>query len=218
MWAAHDDQWKPSFITECVAKIESNPSAILCFVQHLAFDDRTGTTTPVNYPMDLQNPVIWQRLYALLMCWPLPNVIVYGLYRTELLKKADSIVFGSGAPDTLVLLKALLFGTFVMVDSPLHTYTISQRDIKQRIKQMQFQGKHITLILLSTDFKLFRTLIQIIKQATPELRFRLLLLKSAIIFMYRVAGWPISLRLITRYLFPLLPDNWSNKVKLLLKR
>jgi glycosyltransferase involved in cell wall biosynthesis len=214
MWAAHDDFWEPNFIADCVASLEANPDAILCFVRHLAFDDQTGTISPINYPKDVQSAIPWQRLNSLLLCWPLPNVIIYGLFRTDLLKSANALVFEAGAPDTLVLMKALLAGTFVMVDRPLHTYTVSHRNIKHRIKQLQLQGENSNWILLRTDVKLFRSLMQIANQATPELKIRLVLFKSVMIFMYRIAGWPISFKLLSRHLSLLLPDEWLNKLRL----
>jgi glycosyltransferase involved in cell wall biosynthesis len=212
MWAAHDDQWEANFIEECVTQLEAHPDSSLCFVQHIHFDDRTGKRSTINYPIGLQSPMVWQRLQSLLLCWPLPNVIVYGLFRTDFLRRADPIVYGSGAPDTLVLLKTLLVGKFIQVDQPLHIYTVSHRDIKTRIKQMQFQGKSITGILLSTDFRLFMTLIRLANQTTSDLRSRLLVWRSVMIFMYHVAGWPISRRLIVRYVFPMLPHWFQNKI------
>lgn len=215
MWAAHDDEWDKAFIGECVRALDADPKSALCYVQHIHRDPVHQTAVPSNL-CDLQLPSEWQRVRALLLCWPPPNIMIYGLFRRDILVEAMPIVFGTGAPDSIVLLRVAMLGNLVYVDKPLHFYTYVRRDMKTRLRQMQFPGKWPLLIVFNSDMLLANTLLKIIRLAATNRESWIKLLGAAIIFFYRMTGWPLSLRLFARYLYLILPDsitNWIERIK-----
>ncbi len=116
MWATHDDIWLPRFAEANIALLEANPSASLSTSKIIYFTNEgqrvlAGDTGPLRgTPADRIN-----KLFLLLdRCGRL-----YGVYRTEILKKSFPVDLHIPAADWLVVALTLLYGDHVEVDEVL---------------------------------------------------------------------------------------------------
>ncbi|MFC1812475.1 glycosyltransferase family 2 protein [Thermodesulfobacteriota bacterium] len=119
-WAAHDDILAPEFLHACVDVLEKDPSIILSFTR-VKFIDKNGKFLkdfPLKLKVDAVNSVkrfseVLLRLHA----W----IYVFGVIRSNLLKKTDLICSYFGSDNVLVAHLSLL-GRFVQIPDSLFFY------------------------------------------------------------------------------------------------
>lgn len=124
MWAAADDIYLPEFIETCVAKLEKNPSLVLCY-SSLRFIDESGQVLAgVNYVLldnpDLSHPDLHVRLTK---WWSREGWYgIYALFRLDVLSRATlpaADVYGS---DVVFMTQMLYHGAFGKVPRVLFFY------------------------------------------------------------------------------------------------
>ena len=204
MWASYDDLWDTRFLEECVEALEKHPTAILAFSHIRCQYDMGIVDLPLNFHHVPQEP--WERAIHLLQHHPLPNPIIYGVYRRSIMQQLLPIADGYGS-DTIWLLRCIFAGEFVQFDIPLFTYThFGKRDIRTRLKQ--YTG-HRTGIrrLLRLDWQFIYNLFRITQAIAPNFRVRIRLFWVVFVFCYQHSGWPLSLQLMIRYGSLLLPER-----------
>ncbi len=120
MWAADDDRWEPSYVSECVAALLGSPSAVLACTRVVFLDPsgmpRAGVPPLIDNP-DLSSPAVERRVHILLSRggW----YTIYGVIRREALASTRLYLEGFGA-DVVLTLELALLGPFVRVPEPLH--------------------------------------------------------------------------------------------------
>jgi glycosyltransferase involved in cell wall biosynthesis len=152
MWAAYDDLWEFSYISELVKIMESDKSIVLAFSDFDAIDENCRQIE--RYPKILKlsssepSETIFKRAYRFILFKEEDGKanLIYGLVRSPILKEIGGIVnFGRGdyAIDDLTLFRILFRGNFYItnkllfhkrivstVDKPLNEYTIRECFIK----------------------------------------------------------------------------------------
>ena len=148
MWAAHDDWWAPSFVSEMVALLEDNPTCVLAFsrMQHVdvlgnVFRDYPCITELSGVNLDSREPTV-----SSLKKYLLQNIVqgkvnlIYGLIRRETLNRSnvwnDWGYFGWGA-DLLIVLQILRYGDACINDKILFRKTeepASEGSLKNYVK------------------------------------------------------------------------------------
>jgi len=123
MWAAYDDLWEPSFVSELVALLEMNPDAILAFCScnrmepngnlihaHKRYGRLGGTNTLLRAQRYIWFPDGEGRA-----------MLTYGLMRIAALKKVEGIKVYSlfECADDVMILRLTFTGEFVFSDSIL---------------------------------------------------------------------------------------------------
>lgn len=205
MWAAHDDYWEPTYLSDCVTKLESNPHAVLCYTEYIIRHENRGTHEHIRVNQEeLSGFEAWRRVDSLLGCRPFPAHIIYGVFRRESLAQALPLENTLGS-DTFVLLRAAATGPFVRVDKPLFIYINSPRTLKIRAKSFAEQTNLFTL--LRWDIKLFWIPLTISQRAAPNLKVRWLLFRRVLRFYSDASGGLSPRRLLNRYLAFVLPDQ-----------
>ena len=125
MWAAHDDQREPSFVSSCIEKMELSPDAVLCqahtamfmegreemlFVAHLdSFEDLTGLVE--RYRETLKR---------------FPATAMYGLYRSSAMHKTRMFQ-KCIATDQAFIQELSIHGEFVQVPRILFKYIVRKK-------------------------------------------------------------------------------------------
>lgn len=216
MWAAHDDWWDPGFIGACLSGLRAAPTAALCFAESWYHYDNTGAARPEPYPVDVSSAEAWQRCYNLLMT-PAVNTPIYGLYRRETV--LHGLPFHAvEASDTVFLLHMAHQGTFARVEQPLHHYTVARRGGKIRVRQFA-PGEPELLAAFRLDFRLWGVLRQAVDDYTrDDMETRRRLRKAAFFYFRFVTGWPVSAKLVMRYMYVVLPDWFVPKMLSWLER
>ncbi|MHB8172750.1 MAG: glycosyltransferase [Thermincolia bacterium] len=133
MWAAHDDFWDRTYISKCVAKLEKHPEAVLCHTE-INFINEVGECIDFYYnKMEVQGMDIPDRIQVLIskINW----YTIYGLIRTQVLKKIQMRIDMYGS-DVVLLLQLLLLGEFVKVYEPLFNYRVLVKN-KSALEYMQ---------------------------------------------------------------------------------
>jgi hypothetical protein len=118
MWASHDDMRERTFITKCLKRIETDPSIAMVYPRSKVLDENSRflgiADDHINADQDSGVERFRHLIWKLGMC-----NMVYGLFRTNMLKKVrtfDASIFA----DTLYLSEiALLLGKIVQIDDVL---------------------------------------------------------------------------------------------------
>ena len=203
MWAAHDDWWEPEFISACLAALQANTGAALCFAQSYYHYENTGAVRAERYPVDMSSAAAWERCYNLLMT-PAVNTPFYGLYRRATV--APGLPFHAvEASDTVFLLHMARQGTFVPVERTLHHYTVARRGGRIRVRQFA-PGQPALIAAFKLDFRLWGLLRQTVDGCAPDAHTRRTLRRACFHYFHFVTGWPFSAKLAMRYTYVMLPD------------
>jgi len=133
MWAAHDDLWEPTYISEMVKVLDNNKSVVLAFcIKDDHFIERGCYYPPGIF---LKGTIFKKALTFLTKS--LHPIYVYGLIRTPVIKKIGwPISFkklnrGTYASDALIPFRLIFKGDFYVVDKVLfhHRYMRKYTDI-----------------------------------------------------------------------------------------
>jgi len=137
MWAAYDDLWEPSYISELVKVLEFDKSTVLAFSDFDAIDEkgRQIERYPEVLKLSSSSETIFKRIcrFTLLKGMHGRANLIYGLMRTHILKEIGGIVdFGRGdyAIDDLTLFLILFRGNFYIITNKLlfHKRIVSTGD------------------------------------------------------------------------------------------
>ena len=117
MWAGDHDLWSPTYVSRCVAALESDRGVVLAYSQTTLIDGLDNPISRMNDALDITQPKAVDRYLNLIWTLAVCNA-VYGVVRTE-------IAQGTGGPepvvgaDHLVLAQLALEGRFVQIPEPL---------------------------------------------------------------------------------------------------
>jgi hypothetical protein len=117
MWFSHDDVLAPRYLERCVAVLEADPSAVLCFSAYSDIDanGRVLGTRRARAAMDASDPVVRFRQGIRLdhRCEPW-----CGVTRSQVLARTP--LYGSFADyDRVVIAELALLGRLVEISEPL---------------------------------------------------------------------------------------------------
>ncbi|MEP6486180.1 glycosyltransferase [Microcoleus vaginatus GB2-A3] len=134
MWAAHDDLWVPSYVSKCLAQLQSHPNAVLCFSE-IQFIDELGFPKNREYN-DLLETVgkdIPERIRRLTykLNW---YDAIYGLMRADALKKTN-LMSGKYGSDVILLMELMLLGEFAKVPEKLFAYRVLPNNHEENFHQ-----------------------------------------------------------------------------------
>ena len=121
MWAAHDDEWKPSYVRTCVELLEQNPNTVLAAAQCVSMDSQSGKvkfTDPGLTTVGLNSTLRFMRYRASIHSGQHVGGIFHGVYRRAFLARATPLR-NIIAADHLVLARLCLLGEFVTFAEPL---------------------------------------------------------------------------------------------------
>ena len=125
MWAAHDDQRQPTFVSACVEKLEQCPEAVLCAVHTQAFVDGREELLYVAH-LDGYEGVhtLVERYRETLRNFP--ATAIYGIYRASALRQTKLYEKFLGA-DMAMIQELSIYGDFVQVPEVLFTYNSREK-------------------------------------------------------------------------------------------
>jgi glycosyltransferase involved in cell wall biosynthesis len=112
-WAPSDDLFAPDSLEECVAILDANPDAVLCYPKTSIIDGDGQVIRPYEDNLDLRSPDPVERFRQGLAQIRLVNVI-YGLVRSDALRKTRLMGNFVGADEVLVL-ELALYGKFLEI-------------------------------------------------------------------------------------------------------
>jgi glycosyltransferase involved in cell wall biosynthesis len=120
MWAAHDDQREPTFVSACVAKMEACPGAVLCQAHTSMFIEGREELLCVA---DLDT---FEGVHGLVDRYRetlkhFPASAIYGLYRSSAMRKTK-LMEKSIASDLAFIQELSIHGDFVQVPEVLFRY------------------------------------------------------------------------------------------------
>lgn len=128
-WAPSDDLFATDSVAECVAALDANPDAALCYPKTDLIDSTGQVIRPYEDNLDLRSPDPVERFRQGLGQIGLVNVI-YGLMRSSLLKQTRLMRNFVGADEVLVLELALL-GRFLKLEKSRFYRRIHEKAFSQ---------------------------------------------------------------------------------------
>jgi glycosyltransferase involved in cell wall biosynthesis len=158
MFAAHDDQWQPQYISACVERLDANPAlAMVCpAVEFFAPD---GTILDIQYPplhtvgMGLRERVasIFKEINV--------GFNTYGLYRRTELEKIE-LKIECFACDVVFLLQLMFLGEVEHIPQKLFRYRFVKRTTQDHIQRVSASAaeKHPTKLYTILTINLLRAI------------------------------------------------------------
>ena len=120
LWAAHDDQREPAFVSACVEKMEQHPEAVLCQVHTAMFiEGRKEMLCIANLNSFEGVTGLVKRYRETLRRFP--ATAIYGLYRSSAMRKTK-MYQKSIATDLAFIQELSIHGDFVQVPRVLFHY------------------------------------------------------------------------------------------------
>jgi len=164
MWAAYDDLWEPSFISEMVNVLDNNKSVILAFcIKDMI--DKNGNLIETHYcPMGIfPKGTIFKRVLTFLTNG-IGGQVIYCLMRTHIIKKIGGCVFdekirkdrlnrGTYAGDVLLQFSLIFEGDFYIVNKVLFHYRSMRKDTDLYLKSQK--KLDLILFLVLKPLKMF---------------------------------------------------------------
>lgn len=124
IWAAHDDEWAPTYLQRCVEALDADSDAVVACSSVRYIDEDGREAGPFRDNFDTRGLGRLDRVRRIFSGttynW------VYGLIRSDALRKTGMIRHVWGG-DTMLVLELALLGPFVKVDKPLFSYRVFRR-------------------------------------------------------------------------------------------
>lgn len=117
MWAGAHDLWEPTFISQAVGLLESDPSVILCYPETMLIDTAGQRVMKVPDEMDTREMSSVRRYLKFISKVHWCNMI-HGLIRSEAIK-SSSMLRSVWGPDILLLAELSLRGEFAQIPEVL---------------------------------------------------------------------------------------------------
>jgi len=118
-WAAHDDWYAPDFLSRCIAVLDDDPGAVLCFSPMVVLDDDDRELRVHRDDLDgARSPKPLRRFHAMLWSVQDPTNLAFGVYRTAELKPIG--YRNIPEPDRTLLGELVLRGGFRQLDEALY--------------------------------------------------------------------------------------------------
>ena len=131
IWAAYDDLWDQTYIRKCVQKLKQYPDAVMCVTEYQIIDEEGKVIGNVSEIIETINLSFSERLHQFFL---ISGWLVYGLYRSEYLKRTKLFLEEYG-PDVMLMLEIHLLGDIVKVGEKLFFYR--QFQIKTHYDQIE---------------------------------------------------------------------------------
>ena len=117
-WAAHDDWCSPDLISATVAALEAHPDAVLSYAPMGVEDDAGQIFRWKDQVLpDLESPDVRRRCREMLWHLADPTQLVFGLMRTDVLRRTGRIP-NAPEPDRVLLNELVLYGAVRRVAGP----------------------------------------------------------------------------------------------------
>ncbi|MDQ3781458.1 MAG: glycosyltransferase family 2 protein [Actinomycetota bacterium] len=116
-WMAHDDLIAPTFLAECVARLDADPGASLAFANSGQIDEEGRVTGDLASSENYVDPSPYRRLRSYVADHTkIPQV--FGVMRRSVLE-ATPLLGSYPKSDTVLMYEMAMRGRFAMVDEPL---------------------------------------------------------------------------------------------------
>ena len=132
MWASDDDEWEPGFISRLVGGLEYYPELAVVMCDIIEEDAQDKIIRYTRYPLALDPDYSPFRLCLYAASHDQITHLMYGLHRTDILRKFTANYDDSFASDMLILNEMLMCERMGTVDIPffrkrVHSYGTAQR-------------------------------------------------------------------------------------------
>ncbi len=216
MWAAVDDFWMPAFIQSLVAELENDANAGLAmsrvervdvngvYQDSIGFAGRDDPCRKGHLTMTLG--LATTKKY---------NLFIYGLYRTNIIKKAITLLPSISSSDRWFLMQISMAARFKYVDKVEHLRTQHKTEYQDRYPTDEFSENKIHSLKKIFDFKPVPVVAGVIIKSSIIPSYRKLWLPVILVFLaYRrfVLGIGVMLR---EDRVIILHDSFSIKEKLI---
>lgn len=119
MWAGCHDLWHSRFVSSCVEVLEKDPEVVLAYPRTLLVDIDNNTIELMNDRIDTRGLNALERFKKII--WELGYCnMIYGLFRSEILKKLDFSRVPVIGEDNKTLAEISLYGAIAQIPEPLY--------------------------------------------------------------------------------------------------
>ena len=109
-WASYDDLCAPAFLEQCIRVLDNNPSVILCYSRSQEIDENGLVIRAFPAKPKLGSEKTPERFFECI-CVPHPQVAVFGIFRSSVLKNTR-LIGNFASSDRILLGELSLLGRF----------------------------------------------------------------------------------------------------------
>jgi glycosyltransferase involved in cell wall biosynthesis len=139
IWASAHDRWDPRLLSECVAALESQPEAVLCYSQSYFLNEAGQIMGPM--PEQPGTVALSLRARYRTTIWRLHSYVFYGLHRLSALRQTLPIHKVMGCDD-VILAELALLGSFVCVAERLFYFRMMNQvgDVRSYLGRLNLRA------------------------------------------------------------------------------
>ncbi|MBA2525970.1 MAG: glycosyltransferase family 2 protein [Pyrinomonadaceae bacterium] len=216
MWAAVDDRWMPGFVTALVKKLNEDPKAgVAMSAVERRYEDG-GIKDVVRYTGDAEpSRMSNYRLAAALTAGSMHHLYIYGLFRTDFLRRAFCNYPQVKGPDRLFMTQIALATKFRYVDEILHVRQVSdaplhvkfagdevgkaQLDITAALKKVLAAGPYLLKSRVIPWYRKLWGLLIVVIGLVVKYKFSNFILSAAYVLSGRLLG-PLSRKMVADHI------------------
>ncbi|MGI8822535.1 MAG: glycosyltransferase family 2 protein [Acidimicrobiia bacterium] len=116
-WMAHDDMIAPTFLAECIARLDADPGASLAFANSAQVDENGGIIADLSTNQTYEDRSPYRRLRTYVSDRT-KNPQVFGVMRRTVLE-ATPLLGNYPKSDTVLMYEMAMRGRFALVEEPL---------------------------------------------------------------------------------------------------
>lgn len=149
LWIGHDDLLAPQYLERCVAILDTHPSVVLCYSRSQRIDEHGQCFADKHHDLATESENRLVR-FRDLVCVPHSSLAMFGVMRTEVLRKTILYEYHISA-DRVLLAQLGLFGCFHQIPEPLffrRTHSGQSTNSRRHIQALQFDPKRAGSIVL----------------------------------------------------------------------
>lgn len=139
VWLAADDYWEPNFLTDNIAALETDSSAVAS-ISKVAFINETGSFSRESQGTYSLNNGVYKNLWKYLSK-PSDNSRFYSVFRTSVIQKAFTGVRPCHGADLLIMALTLLYGNHI--EKPSQRMHRTDFEIDRYVKQGDMYNNNV---------------------------------------------------------------------------
>ena len=160
VFASHDDQWHPRFVSSCIKILDEKPNAVLAVPALQFLNPFNGTFCEQHYPPLHTEGLNTRSKVAAIFNETNIGFNIYGMFRKSALSKINIELDCYGA-DVVILMQMIFLGDVIFIPQKLFYYRLNNKSAQEQMDSIRkiSNEKHLTKPYTSLTINLLRAIV-----------------------------------------------------------